>query len=425
MAKILLVEDDNNLREIFEMRLKAEGYTIVTAHDGEQALVVAMQEKPDLVISDVMMPKLSGFEMIETLKAAPEMKNVKVIMMTALGQAEDRSQGDKLGVDKYLVKSQVTLEDFVRVTKEVLEGTPSAADKVDPADPALKALSETPAAAPVPAPAVTTAPESVAPAVAILPEPAAAPLDNNVTPVPTPTTEPAAAPFNPAPAPEPLQTETPAASTLSALEANASIPEPAAAPATQASKDEEIAAVENQINNFVGNSASAPDAGSGEPSSAPPPVNPTSTTVSNGLEAEKGGPKNSGPDNPVSVPASVREKRLEPINDLSAKTDFTKMAAEQEAKDNYMSPVATPPTGAVVNALPGIMAGQPLIEDIKPSTAEVSALPDSVTFTPTSAPAIPAQGQQAMSGMVPSPSLNPAPLPPGPQTPLDPNSVAL
>jgi CheY-like chemotaxis protein len=123
MAKVLLVEDDNNLREIFEMRLQAEGYDTITASDGEEALVVATKEKPDLIIADVMMPKLSGFEMLETLRAAPEMGQVKVIMMTALGQAEDRTRGEKLGVIKYLVKSQVTLEDFVRAVSEVLSPT--------------------------------------------------------------------------------------------------------------------------------------------------------------------------------------------------------------------------------------------------------------------------------------------------------------
>jgi CheY-like chemotaxis protein len=121
MTKVLLVEDDNNLREIFEMRLQAEGYNTVTAGDGEEALSVAMREKPDLIIADVMMPKLSGFEMLENLRAAPEMAQTKVIMMTALGQAEDRARGEKLGVVKYLVKSQVTLEDFIRVVREVIQ----------------------------------------------------------------------------------------------------------------------------------------------------------------------------------------------------------------------------------------------------------------------------------------------------------------
>jgi CheY-like chemotaxis protein len=138
MAKVLLVEDDNNLREIFQMRLQAEGYNTLTAGDGEEALSVAVKEKPDLIIADVMMPKLSGFEMLETLRSSPEMRDTRVIMMTALGQAEDRARGDKLAVIKYLVKSQVTLEDFVRVVREVLQpdqagAATAAAPATDPA----------------------------------------------------------------------------------------------------------------------------------------------------------------------------------------------------------------------------------------------------------------------------------------------------
>jgi len=122
MAKILLVEDDNNLREIYEARLMAEGYEIVSARDGEEALAVAMKEKPDLVISDVMMPKISGFDMLDILRTTEETKNVKIIMMTALSQAEDKERAEKLGADRYLVKSQVTLEDVAKVAKDVLEG---------------------------------------------------------------------------------------------------------------------------------------------------------------------------------------------------------------------------------------------------------------------------------------------------------------
>jgi CheY-like chemotaxis protein len=132
--KVLLVEDDNNLKEIFQMRLQAEGYNIVTAADGEEGLVISLKEKPDLIIADIMMPKLSGFEMVENMRASPEMKDVKVIMMTALGQAEDQARGEKLGVVKYLVKSQVTLEDLARVVKEVLgPGDPQGAAAAQPA----------------------------------------------------------------------------------------------------------------------------------------------------------------------------------------------------------------------------------------------------------------------------------------------------
>ncbi|QQS19380.1 response regulator [Candidatus Saccharibacteria bacterium] len=123
MAKLLLVEDDNNLREIYQARLSAEGYDIVTAQNGEEALSVAKQAHPDLIISDVMMPRISGFEMLDILRATPELANTKIIMLTALGQAEDQARANKLGADKYLVKSQVTLEDIVNSVRDLLSGT--------------------------------------------------------------------------------------------------------------------------------------------------------------------------------------------------------------------------------------------------------------------------------------------------------------
>lgn len=132
MAKVLLVEDDNNLREIYEARLLAEGYEIVSAKDGEEALAVAVKEKPDLIIADIMMPKISGFDMLDILRDTPETKDTKIIMMTALNQVEDKDRASKLGADRYLVKSQVTLEDVARVSHEVLEGKqPGPADNMN------------------------------------------------------------------------------------------------------------------------------------------------------------------------------------------------------------------------------------------------------------------------------------------------------
>jgi CheY-like chemotaxis protein len=122
MTKIMLVEDDNNLREIYEARLAAEGFDIVSAEDGEAALALAAKEHPDLVITDVMMPKISGFEMLDILRNTEALRDVKVIMLTALGQAEDNARAGALGANRYLVKSQVTLEDIVKATHDVLEG---------------------------------------------------------------------------------------------------------------------------------------------------------------------------------------------------------------------------------------------------------------------------------------------------------------
>ena len=121
MAKILLVEDDQSLREICGIRLTAEGYEIVPAGDGEEALAVAVRERPDLIISDVMMPKISGFDMLDILRSTPETKDIKVIMMTALSSDDQRERGESLGADRFLVKSQVGIEDVVNAVHEVLD----------------------------------------------------------------------------------------------------------------------------------------------------------------------------------------------------------------------------------------------------------------------------------------------------------------
>ncbi|HEU4913971.1 MAG TPA: response regulator [Candidatus Saccharimonadales bacterium] len=189
MAKVLLVEDDNNLREIYEARLQAEGYDIVSAMDGEEALVVAKKEKPDLVISDVMMPRISGFEMLDILRNTDGLKDVKVIMLTALGQAEDKTRADSLGADRYLVKSQVTLEDIVKAAQELLgpADPPAAATPVT----AAAGVAATPSAS-IPAPSTT--PAQVAP----VPEPVAASAPPATTP------EPAQATSGSVPAPGPV-----------------------------------------------------------------------------------------------------------------------------------------------------------------------------------------------------------------------------
>ena len=198
MATILLVEDDNNLREIYEARLAAEGYTIVAAQNGEEALVLAKQKRPDLIISDVMMPRISGYEMLDILRNTDELRDTKVIMLTALGQAEDKDRAGKLGADKYLVKSQVTLEDIVNSAKALLGDTA-------PQPPAVALTSDIPAAAspvetptePVSPTGASVATPSTPPSLAPVEEPqtlntsvpvAALPVPNAVTPQADPGT---------------------------------------------------------------------------------------------------------------------------------------------------------------------------------------------------------------------------------------------
>ncbi len=145
MAKILIVEDDISLRDVYAARLEAENYQIVLAENGEQALAVAVKERPDLILLDVMMPKISGFDVLDIIRTTPEIAHTKVIMMTALSSPEDKERGEKLGVDRYLVKSQVILEEVVSTIAEVLSG-PAAIDSVAPQ------ASNTPAPPPVATP---------------------------------------------------------------------------------------------------------------------------------------------------------------------------------------------------------------------------------------------------------------------------------
>ncbi len=228
MTKILLVEDDKSLREIYGVRLKAEGYDIVSAGDGEEALAMAIKERPNLIVSDVMMPKISGFDMLDILRSTTETKDVKVIMMTALSSDDQRARGEALGADRYLVKSQVGIEDVVRTVHEVL------ADGIAPPAQTPAQMFNTPVPAPTPAPVPTAAaPVSpmadVRPAAPIAPRPVDQPVPALATPpvlapvpepVPTPTIEPivnpvVAAPIAPEitqPAPSPFATPMPPAS---------------------------------------------------------------------------------------------------------------------------------------------------------------------------------------------------------------------
>ena len=111
--KILLVEDDDALAGVYQTRLEAEGFGTRRVANGEEALAAAIEYKPDLIILDVMMPKVSGFDVLDILRNTPETTNVKIIMLTALSQEADRQRALSLGVDEYLVKSQVVIADVV------------------------------------------------------------------------------------------------------------------------------------------------------------------------------------------------------------------------------------------------------------------------------------------------------------------------
>lgn len=111
--RILLVEDDEALAAVYKSRLELEGFEVKEVNNGEKALATAIEFKPDLILLDVMMPKISGFDVLDILRNTPETANIRVIMLTALSQPKDKEKAESLGVDDYLVKSQVVIGDVV------------------------------------------------------------------------------------------------------------------------------------------------------------------------------------------------------------------------------------------------------------------------------------------------------------------------
>ncbi|MGB4767737.1 MAG: response regulator [Candidatus Saccharimonas sp.] len=118
--RILLVEDDIALASVYRSRLELEGFEINEVHNGEEALSAAISFKPDLILLDAMMPKISGFDVLDILRNTPETTNIRVIMLTALSQPKDKERAEQLGVDDYLVKSQVVISDVVARVKHHL-----------------------------------------------------------------------------------------------------------------------------------------------------------------------------------------------------------------------------------------------------------------------------------------------------------------
>jgi CheY-like chemotaxis protein len=385
MPKILLVEDDNNLREIYGARLSAEGYEIVSAPDGEEALAIAVKEKPDLIISDIMMPKVSGFDMLDILRNAPETKDTKIIMMTALSQAEDKERADKLGADLYLVKSQVTLEDVAASVHKILsepKQTPAETTPPTAQPPAESAPPSQPATTPPSdsAPAAPTAPNDVAQS-PVPTQPPTQPTDTKPTPVPAApdaTSAPTPPPAAPQPAPasdaqdQPAPTGTkPVAKKIEvtlpdsedeAKDNKTSAPTPAEpakvaeepkpedadfiGPSLAEALADEEKSIQNQIEDFENTPAEEPktDAGKKPPvepeatqanQSGPTIIKPQTTGSDDKAEDEQPPTLSDGPKG-----SSTPKKVIQPINDLTKGPDLDSLLAKEQANEGVQTPDA-------------------------------------------------------------------------------------
>jgi CheY-like chemotaxis protein len=459
MAKVLLVEDDNNLREIYEARLAAEGYDISSAQDGEEALVVAKQTKPDLVVSDVMMPKISGFEMLDILRNTPGLEHVKVIMLTALGQSEDRDRADSLGADKYLVKSQVTLEDIVKTAHELLGDDEAPAAAAPGAATAAAVASETTpvaepeAVAPAPTPAVATPVEPVAPVAAPVDTPS--PTDDVLAQAAASLTAPSDETPSATPTEPPIQPVEVAPSAIEPTPAEVTAPSEAAPTELAGSAIQEQSALAEQINNFVQEAPAvepevAPATETSSEAVAPSTDNTTATAddqlmaeavteLTNNVEGteaptattpavetpETTPPESVGPEAPQIAADAKQEaekttisisgkKTIQPL-DSEPTPDINELLAREEATSG------NPVTGAAVISGDDEGDTEPKQTEIDETPAIIhqpgqSFAPQPQTESTIPAPA-PASGEDVPSG-------GPAPAPSDKDS-FDPNSVAL
>jgi two-component system phosphate regulon response regulator PhoB/two-component system alkaline phosphatase synthesis response regulator PhoP len=121
MKNILIVEDDNFMEKSLSFTLKDEGYKIDTAVDGEEALDKASKLNLDLILLDIILPKIDGFEVLEKIKENPKTKDIPVLILSNLGQKDDVEKGLKLGATGYIIKAHFKLEDVVNKIKEILK----------------------------------------------------------------------------------------------------------------------------------------------------------------------------------------------------------------------------------------------------------------------------------------------------------------
>ena len=120
--KILLIEDEKILLEMYSFKFSKDGFKVIQAKDGEDGLRLASKEKPNLILLDIIMPKMDGFTVLKKLKEGEATKEIPVILLTNLGQNEDMKKGLNLGALDYLVKANHTPTQVVEKIKKVLEG---------------------------------------------------------------------------------------------------------------------------------------------------------------------------------------------------------------------------------------------------------------------------------------------------------------
>ena len=112
--KILVIEDDKFLRDLMELKLKEEKYQVFTAIDGEDGVKTVKAEKPDLILLDIILPNMSGWDVLKTLRADPNLASIPVILLTNLGEEADVKKGLEMGAVDYMIKAHFTPDEIIK-----------------------------------------------------------------------------------------------------------------------------------------------------------------------------------------------------------------------------------------------------------------------------------------------------------------------
>ena len=118
--RVLVVDDDQTLLDMYSERLGASNFEVITAADGEEALKITREKMPDCILLDILLPKMNGFDVLHSIRATEETKNIPVIMLTALVQESNKEKGMAEGADDFILKSETTSTDVISKIKEVI-----------------------------------------------------------------------------------------------------------------------------------------------------------------------------------------------------------------------------------------------------------------------------------------------------------------
>lgn len=119
--KILVVDDDKLVRDLYGAEFRNVGFDVATAKDGEEALEKLPSFNPNVVLLDIMMPSIHGFQVLDIARNTPSVKKAKIVVFTALGDSDAREKAQDLGADGYLVKAQTTMKEVVEYVQKLLE----------------------------------------------------------------------------------------------------------------------------------------------------------------------------------------------------------------------------------------------------------------------------------------------------------------